>query len=167
MSTELIKAAFNAEAKGVAVCQSAQIEYIGDSQVLTITGLIGSKPFTHRTEPFKKGHSVPPDLVQEVLRFKKLETVLDDEVSTINMLSHEPMVVKPMKNRTGFGGLGASLKALDELKAMADDFNREMDSVKSEGATVAADAKQIAEQAKREIAEARNYLAQFGNGGPE
>jgi hypothetical protein len=169
MSTELIKAAFNAEAKGVAVCQSAQIEYIGDSQVLTITGLIGSKPFTHRTEPFKKGHPVPPGLVKEVLRFKKLETVLDDEVSTINMLTHEPMAIKRMNtNRTGLRDALAVLKekaraarqrSMEAGEKANEAFERQQAAIDS--------LNQYADEVTRESDDVLAELGQFGNGGPE
>jgi hypothetical protein len=168
MSTELIKTAFNAEAAGVAVCQSAQVEYIGDSQVATITGLIGNKPFTHRTEPFLKG-TMPTGLVADVLRFKKLETVLDEEVSNINFLTHEPMAIKRMNtNRTGLRDALAVLKekakaarqrSMEAGEKANEAFERQQAAIDS--------LNQYADEVTRESDDVLAELGQFGNGAPE
>jgi hypothetical protein len=172
MSTELIKAAFNAEAAGVAVCQSAQVEYIGDSQVLTITGLIGSKPFTHRTEPFKKGHVLPPSFMQvfgQTLEAKTNEINAADRI--VEKIIHDPLPVIERPRAMGItnaGSLGERLagkvKAAQDRIAIAEEkanggFAR-MDRA-------AIEVEKVADVIEREASELESKLGQITNFSPE
>ncbi len=159
MSTATIKAAFNAEAKGVAVCHRANVEYIEGKQVLTLSGLIGGQPFTHRSEPFEGDPTqMAIRLVPEVLRFKKFERALDEEVKTINMNTNRTGLrdaLSVLKDKMA----AAREKSLQATEKAAEAFD------KQEKATSALN--QYAAEVTKEADDVMAELGQFTNGAPE